>query len=210
MSAFECRDVTVLFSIFAAVAYGLGDFNGGVLSKRGGAWAVALVAQLAGTMIVLVVSLIDGGHPTRSDLLWAVLAGAGSGFGTVFLYRGLSSGRMSVVAPVSGLGAIALPASVGVLIGERPGLLVWAGVVLALPAIWLVSRESDDERGAVAGRAAKSVAQESSVTDGILAGLGFGALFVALAQIPEEGGFLPLALYQAVGAVVIVLVAVSL
>ena len=45
--------MTVLLSLFAAVSYGLGDFNGGVFAKRGGPWAVSLVAQLSATVIVL-------------------------------------------------------------------------------------------------------------------------------------------------------------
>ncbi len=46
--------------------------------------------------------------------------------------------------------------------------------------------------------------------DGVLAGLGFGALFAALAQIPEEAGFLPLAANQLVAGAAVVAVAVAL
>ncbi|MGB0100169.1 MAG: DMT family transporter [Nocardioides sp.] len=191
--------MSVLLSLIAAAAYGVGDFNGGIFSRRGGAWAVALVAQLAGTALVLVVVLVDGGSPTAADLGWALAAGVGNGLGTAFLYRGLSSGRMGVVAPVSGVGAVVVPVVVGLAGGERPGPLVWVGIVLALPAIWLVSREVGG--GAVTG---------GGLTDGILAGLGFGSLFAALAQIPEEAGFLPLALNQLVAAGAIVLIAVTL
>jgi drug/metabolite transporter (DMT)-like permease len=195
--------VTVLLSLLAALAYGLSDFNGGIFSKRGGPWAVSLVAQLAATVLVLGVALVDGGDPTRTDVLWALLAGVGNGFGTAFLYRGLSSGRMGVVAPVSGVGAVVVPVAVGVVTGERPGALVWTGVVLALPAIWLVSREPVT---AVDGTSPRG----SGIADGILAGLGFGALFAALAQIPEEAGFLPLALNMLVGGVVVIAVAITL
>jgi len=194
--------VTVLLSLLAAASYGLGDFNGGIFSKRGGAWAVSLLAQLSGTLFVLVVALVDGGDPTRADLAWAVLAGLGNGFGTAFLYRGLASGRMGVVAPVSGVGAVLVPVVVGISSGERPAMTVWTGLVLALPAIWLVSREPVDAAAASKGG--------SGVVDGVLAGLGFGALFAALAQVPEEAGFLPLALNQLVAGAAIVLIAVAL
>src|SRR4029079_14105737 len=163
-------DVTVLLSLLAAVSYGLGDFNGGIFSKRGVPWAVSLVAQLAGTVAVLVVALVDGDSPDRSDLVWALVAGIGKGCGTPFLYRGLAMGRMGVVAPVSGVGAVVVPVLVGVLTGERPDLSVWFGVVLALPAIWLVSREP-------ASTVDGTTPRGSGVVDGILAGLGFGALF---------------------------------
>ena len=193
--------MTLLLSLFAAASYGLGDFNGGIFSRRGGAWAVSLVAQLGGTAMVLVVALVDGGSPTSADLTWAVVAGVANGFGTAFLYRGLASGRMGVVAPVSGVGAVLVPVLVGLGAGERPGALVWVGVLLALPAIWLVSREP------VQG---PTVGAGSGLTDGILAGLGFGALFAALAQIDEQAGFFPLALNQLIAGFAIIVVAMTL
>jgi drug/metabolite transporter (DMT)-like permease len=195
--------VTVLLSLLAALSYGLGDFNGGFFSKRASPWAVALVAQVFGGLAVLVVALVAGGDPTRTDLGWAVVAGVGNGFGTAFLYRGLASGRMGVVAPVSGVGAVLVPVVVAVLTGERPGLAVWLGVVVAIPAIWLVSREP------VAPQS-EAPAGSSGLLDGILAGLGFGALFAALAQIPEEAGLLPLALNQLIAGVGIIAVALVL
>jgi drug/metabolite transporter (DMT)-like permease len=196
--------MSILLSLFAAASYGLGDFNGGIFSRRGGAWAVSLVAQLAGTALVLVLVVFDGGSPTGGDLAWAAVAGIGNGFGTAFLYRGLSSGRMGVVAPVSGVGAALVPVAVGVLTGERPEVLVWLGILVALPGIWMVSREPS------AGGAPGAGVLGSGLTDGILAGLGFGTLFAALAQIPEEAGFLPLALNQVVAGLAIVAVATAL
>ncbi|WP_345524090.1 DMT family transporter [Nocardioides conyzicola] len=193
--------MSILLSLFAAASYGLGDFNGGLFSRRGGAWAVSLVAQLAGTALVLLLVVVDGGSPTGGDLAWAGVAGVGNGFGTAFLYRGLSSGRMGVVAPVSGVGAVLVPVVVGVLTGERPGALVWIGVLLALPAIWLVSREPATDAPPGTG---------SGILDGVLAGLGFGTLFAALAQIPAEAGFLPLALNQLIAGGAIILVALAL
>ncbi len=192
--------MSVLLSLLAAASYGLGDFGGGMFSRRAGAWAVSLVAQLFGTTLVLVVVAVDGGSPTGADLAWAVLAGVGNGFGTAFLYRGLSSGRMGVVAPVSGVGCVLIPALAGIAGGERPATLVWLGVVLALPAIWLVSREPVRD---AAGPA-------SGLLDGVLAGLGFGTMFAALGQVPGEAGFLPLAVNQGIAAVAIIGTALAL
>ncbi|MEO5851865.1 MAG: EamA family transporter [Nocardioides sp.] len=191
--------LAVLLSLLAALSYGLADFVGGAASKRTSPWAVALVAQVTGAAAVLVLGAFAGGSPTSTDLAWAVAAGLFNGLGTAFLYRGLSGGRMGVVAPVSGVGAAALPVVVGLLLGERPAALVWVGFVAALPGIWLVSREpvgsGTPERG-------------SGLLDGALAGLGFGGLFACLAQIPAAAGYLPLALNQVVAGGAIVVVAV--
>jgi drug/metabolite transporter (DMT)-like permease len=192
--------MAILLSLLAAASYGLADFVGGVTSKRVSPWSVALVAQLGGAALVFLVTLWVPGSPTTADMAWSVVAGLGNGFGTAFLYRGLSAGRMGVVAPVSGVGAALVPVVVGVLTGERPTALVWIGILLALPGIWLVAREPATGPGPLG----------AGLTDGILAGLGFGTLFAALAQIPEGAGLVPLALNQVVAGLTIVLVAMVL
>ncbi|MCD4534858.1 DMT family transporter [Nocardioides sp. cx-169] len=192
--------MALLLSLAAAASYGLSDFIGGVASKRVTPWTIALVGQVAGSLPFLVAGLLGDGSFGPAVLGWSVLAGLGNGLGTAFLYRGLSSGRMGVVAPVSGVGAALLPISVGLVTGERPSTLVWLGIVAAIPAIWLVAREP------VTG----SSTGGTGLIDGVLAGVGFGVLFSALAQIPEDAGLVPLALNQLVAAVVIVLVAALL
>lgn len=193
--------MTVVLSLLAAASYGLADFSGGMFSKRASPWSVALTAQVGGGLIVLLLSLLTDGDVTRADLGWTLVAGVGNGFGTAFLYRGLAAGRMGVVSPVSGVGAVLVPVVVGLLTGERPGLVVSVGVVAALPAIWLVSREPVDGPASGSG---------SGLMDGVLAGLGFGTLFAALAQIPDDAGFLPLAVNQLVAGGAIIVVAMVL
>jgi uncharacterized membrane protein len=193
----------VLLSLTAALSYGLADFTGGFAARRAGAWTVAFVAQAVSAAATLVVALVLPGDPTGSDLAWAVAAGVANGLGTAFLYRGLSSGRMGVVAPVSGVGAAVVPVLAGVGLGERPAALAWVGIAAALPGIWLVSREP--------GPAASAPASSGSgLVDGVLAGLGFGLLFVCLGRFTDDAGLLPLALNQAVaGAAIVVLALVS-
>jgi len=191
--------VTVLLSLLAAASYGLADFNGGWVSKRVSAWTVAFAAQAGGTVATLAIALVVAGRPSGADLAWAALAGLGNGFGTAFLYRGLASGRMGVVAPVSAIGSVLVPVVVGLFLGERPGGVVWIGIAVAFPAIWFVSREP----------AAAVRAGSAGLTDGVLAGLGFGTLFVALSRVSEDSGLLPLALNQAVAGMTIVVVATA-
>jgi drug/metabolite transporter (DMT)-like permease len=193
---------TVLFALGAAVAYGLSDFVGGVVSRRTSVWPVSLTACLGATIGTVVLALVLPGEPTASDYAWGLLAGVGSGTGTVFLYRGFAKGRMGVVAPVSAVGAALLPAALGVITGERPTLLVWIGMLVALPGIWLVSREpTEDEHGP--GVAA-------GLVDGVLAGLGFGLLFAALGQVPDGAGYWPVVGTQVVSMVAVVVAALLL
>ena len=94
-----------------------------------------------------------------------------------------------------------VPVAVGVLSGERPDALVWVGILIALPGIWLVAREPATGAGPAAVR------DSSTACSPVWAS---ASLFAALAQIPEEAGFLPLALNQVVAGVAIVAVATAL
>jgi len=188
----------VVLALSSAVAYGASDFVGGVGARRFSSWQIVLVGQTTGAVVMLIAGLALPGTPMAVDFAWALLAGVGSATGSIFLFRGLSRGRMGLVAPISAVGAAVLPVLVGVALGERPSWLVWVGMVLALPGIWLVSRPAASDRPHDV---------RGAVLDGVLAGLGFGILFIALAQISDAAGLLPLAANQLSGAVLAAVVA---
>lgn len=191
----------ILLALSAALAYGAADFIGGVGSRRYSSWQVVLVGQTAGALVMLVAGLILPGSPALRDFAWALLAGVGSATGSIFLFRGFARGRMGLVAPISAVGAAVLPVLVGVALGDRPSGLVWIGVLAALPGIWLVSRETTSDRPA---------RKRGALVDGAIAGVGFGVLFIALAQISADAGLLPLAANQLIGAILTMGAATSL
>lgn len=190
----------ILLALGAALAYGASDFLAGLQSRRASAYAVAVAAQCAGALSVLLAALLlPAAHPTGSAMAWGAASGIGSGLGTLFLYRGFGSGRMSVVAPVSAVGSAGLPVIVGVALGDRPSALAIIGIVLALPAVALISRGESGIAGGTAGR--------SGLADGLLAGGGFALLFIALGQVPASAGLWPLVVGQLLSTGVIVIAA---
>lgn len=198
--------MAIVLALCSALAYGLSDFVGGILSRRTSAWSVAVVGQTSSAVCTALLALFIAGSPDAADFRWAVLAGVGSGVGTGFLYRGLSSGRMGVVAPVSAVGAAVVPVLAGTVTGERPSILVWLGILAAMPGIWLVSSTPDDPvangasggPGVAPGSVTRRVSVAEGLVDGVLAGLGFGVLFAALGQVPDSAGWWPLATCQVV------------
>jgi uncharacterized membrane protein len=199
--------IGIALALLAAIGYGIADFVGGTGARRAPAMSIVFIGQMVGAAAMLIVGLASPGTPTLAHLAWALLAGLGSAAGSIFLLRGLSRGRMAVVAPTSAVGAAVLPVLAGLAGGERLVTLVWIGLVLAFPGIWLVSRQISDAAEAVGSET--SSAGRGAFVDGLLGGVGFGVLFVALGQIPKTAGTLPLALNQLTGAFVTVAVATA-
>lgn len=198
--------MSVILGLAAAVAYGASDFFAGMLSRRASFLQVAIVAQLAATVVCLTaLPFTTGSAPPPVALGWGAAGGAGGALGALALYRGLGAGRMAVVAPISGVLAAALPVVAGFVIGERPSALAIGGVVLALPAVWLVSTvDSTVDKATGAGEAGSA----AGVVDGLLAGLGFGLLFLGLARGGKDAGLWPVAISMIAAALVMSAVAV--
>ncbi len=197
--------IGIVLALGSALAYGASDFVGGLGSRRHSFWPVVLVGQCAGALLILAAGLSVPGRPVVLDFIWAALAGVGSATGGIFLFRGFTRGTMGLVAPISAVGAAVLPLVAGVAFGERPGWLAWVGILAALPGIWLVSRGSHSDSAA-----GPTTHRRAALIDGAIAGIGFGILFIALAQISDDAGLLPLAANQLVGATVTGLAAASL
>ena len=195
--------MSIVLALVSALCYGCSDFAAGLAARRSSVWAVSVVVQLLSGLVLVVASLLLPADPTAVDLLWAAAGGMGSGLGVGFLYRGLSSGQMSVVAPISGVGAAVVPVLAGLAGGERPSWLVWVGIVAAFPSIWLVSAAPDAGTGPASGHG-------TAVRDGVLAGLGFGVLFACLGQVGDESGTWPLALTQLTSTLSVVALALLL
>ena len=183
----------ILLALGSAVGYGTADFLAGWLSRRRHWARVSLFTQLTAAAGAVVASAVVGGRPSGASLAWGALSGLGGGLGTLALYRGLARGRMSVVAPLSGVLAAGLPALLGVALGDRPSAPATIGLLLALPAVWLTARPDEPDGAARAGAA--------SIVDGVLAGLGFSVLFIGLQRAGRGVGLWPTAASQVVAAV---------
>jgi drug/metabolite transporter (DMT)-like permease len=135
--------MAAILALSAAVAYGVGDFLGGVAARRVPPTAVVLWSHIVGLGMLVTLAPLVGGEVTPRAL--AVGAGAGvlGGAGVALFYRGLAVGAMSVVAPVAALLSAAVPVVVGLATGERPSTAALAGIALALGAVVLISREGD-------------------------------------------------------------------
>jgi len=100
------------FALSASVAWGLGDFAGGLFSRGKPAVSVVLGAQCAALLALILVVAAAGLPVPQVFLLSGTLAGMSSGCAAILLYRALAIGPMGVVAPIFALSA-AIPVVAG-------------------------------------------------------------------------------------------------
>jgi len=190
-----------LFALASAIGYGVSDFVGGLASRRVAALRVVLVSYPVSMVLLGVLAVLNGGTVSAPAVYWGALSGVCQGLGVWWLYAALGSGPISVVAPLTAVLAAAVPLGVGLVLGERPGAIAGAGVVLAMIAVVLVSREATDE-DVRPHRFTRGVAV---LTMG--AGLAFGLNYVCIDRMPADSHLWPLFFGRVTATVVIVGVA---
>jgi drug/metabolite transporter (DMT)-like permease len=191
--------VAVLLGLLVAVSYGAADFLGGFSSKRAPAAVIVLQTQILGLVLIAVLVLaIPDQHVIGADLMRGAGAGAGALLGLVLLYRGLAAGAMSIVAPIAAIGAAVLPFAWGLATGERPGALAVVGVGTALVAVALVAAPSEH------GPPIENHRRE--LTLALIAGAGFGAVFILFGDTAKASGLWPLMSSRLVSTIVLLIV----
>ncbi|MDT0510188.1 EamA family transporter [Novosphingobium sp. MMS21-SN21R] len=171
-----------IFGLLAALAFGGGDFLGGLSARRTTWGQVALMSQLSGLLPLTAMAFVQGGSVDQHAFGWSLGAGVGEAAGICLLYKALAEGQMAVVAPVTALLAIALPVLVTMATGPMPGLLALAGIAAAVPALILISREpSARELGPIVSK---------SLLGAVAAGFGVAMFMICLSQA-ASGGVMP-------------------
>jgi drug/metabolite transporter (DMT)-like permease len=164
---------------------------------------VVLVSYPVALVLLGGLALAFGGTVSSGAVIWGALSGVSQGLAVWWFYAALGSGPISVVSPLTAVLAAGVPLAVGLGMGERPGAVAGVGVVLALAAVVLVSRETTDQDV----RPHRFTAKVAWLTLG--AGLGFGLNYVLLHEAPAEARLWPL-LFGRVAATVVVLAAAIL
>ena len=185
----------ILLAISSALVWGSGDFCGGRAATKSDPFQVLALAGLSGMVLLLVASRVVGEPlPLDGSLLWAAAAGLAGGGGIVALYSGLAVGSAATVAPLAAVAAAVMPVIFAAFTLGLPRPVQLVGFALALAGIWLVARATPQGDASRAG-----------VKYGTLAGVGFGAFLILIAQVDLQAVYVPLA----VARVMMLLTAVS-
>src|SRR5206468_7118538 len=135
--------ITVVLGLAAAVLYGVGDFAGGIASRRHTAITVLLLSYPVGALLMAAMLPLFGGHNDAKATVYGVAGGAAGLLGVVLMYSLMTVAPINVISPVTAVLAAIVPVVVGVIIGERPHVTAWSGIALGLSAVVLVSRTTE-------------------------------------------------------------------
>ena len=162
---------------------------------------MVLVSYPIALVILAALAAIVGGEINHGAVFWGGLCGVTQAFGIWWFYAALGTGPISVVSPLTAILVAGIPVGVGLMLGERPGPIAAAGVVLALVAVVLVSRQATDE-DVTPHRFTPAVAWLT-----IGSGLAFGLNFVLIHQAPPDAKLWPLVFARLSASVVVFLIA---
>lgn len=168
-----------LLALGSSLAWGCADFAGGLAARRIGTLRAITVSYPAGAVLLTVFALtVVPGSIDGTVLAWSAAVGIVGIVAMVLLYAALAAGPMGIISPLTALGGAAVPVVVGIARGESLTPLVLLGMVLAVVAVVLVSREPGPHRQ-ITGRAL--------VLSGG-AGLFIGLYLTGLGLAPESSG----------------------
>jgi drug/metabolite transporter (DMT)-like permease len=190
--------MAALLALAGAACWGVGDFCGGLASRRTTVLVVLAISQGVGLAGVLVWALVSrDAFPGVVPLLPAVAGGAAGVLGLAALYRGFAVGAIGIVAPISAAWPIA-PLAVDATRGIVPNTLQWLGIGLVLVGVVALSLE-----GAATGGSRLSAGAGLA----LLAALGFGGFIIGLDAGADESANWAVVAARAASVTLAVLVA---
>ena len=132
--------MSILLALVSAAVYGIADYAGGRASRVFASALVTLVGQVVSlVLVVALVLLIGTPEPSGGTFAWGVVGGAAGAVGLVSLYHAFAHGAITVVAPLSAVVGAVLPVIVGLAEGERPEVMAYVGIAVALVAVAIAS-----------------------------------------------------------------------
>ena len=165
----------VVLGLLASMGWGIADFGGGLTSRRAPVLGVLLGSQIASLAIgVPILAAVSEPAMRQIDLAVSIAGGVLGAAGLSLLYRGLSVGRMGVVAPVAAVITATLPVVYGFVTEGAPSSLAIVGIVAAIVSVVLVSRSPDAADG-----------RPSGLRYGVAAGTLFGLFTIGAAQLND-------------------------
>jgi drug/metabolite transporter (DMT)-like permease len=194
--------VAAVLALISALVWGVADFVGGFASRKSTPMQTLVLTTPAGLAFIIPLAFLLGGERAGS-LAPGIAAGFCGSFGILLLYLALSAGPMGVLSPISAVLGAAIPVVVGLFRGERPGVLAYVGMALAVVAIVTVGLEpsnptDDQTHQRVTPRA---------LAYALGAGVGIGLFFAFVGLAPKDAGLWPVVFARSTSSFLLVSIA---
>jgi drug/metabolite transporter (DMT)-like permease len=185
-----------LFGLLSALSWGAGDFTGGIVSRRSGAYRAAFYGESTGLIfLAIMLAITREPVPGWSAWGWSAAAGAIGAGGLVLLFLSLAEGQMSIAAPVSALMGAVLSVIFSALTEGLPGPEKYIGFALALVAVWLISQGDGSEK--------KLHLHIANLRMPLLSGVCFGFYFILIHQGSHTATVWPMVAARSAGSLVL-------
>lgn len=176
--------MTIIFSLTAALFYGLADYSGSRASRFANSASITFFGQaVAFVALGVFLAIVKTPVMPLESWLWTTGGGFGGALALVAFYKAMSMGSMTVIAPITAVIGLSVPVIAGVLSGERPSGSAWIGILLATIAVALVADVLDRHDLPTPPRV---------IWMAVAAGLGFGMIFVCMGNASHDHGVWPL------------------
>lgn len=161
----------ILLATVAALSFGVGDFIGGRAARIAGAPLTVAGGQVIAVLLTGALALaLRPPWPSGTDTWIAVVSGLVDSAALMLLYHGLAHGRVGIVAALTSVLSVAVPAVLEMLLIRSSGALAMAGIALAVVAVAILSYVADEPGDDDAARRAT----RHSLFYGMGAGMTFG------------------------------------
>ena len=176
--------MTIIFSLTAALFYGLADYSGSRASRFANSASITFFGQaVAFVALGVFLAIVKTPVMPLESWLWTTGGGFGGALALVAFYKAMSLGSMTVIAPITAVIGLSVPVFAGVLSGERPSGSAWIGILLAVVAVSLVADALGKHDLPTPPRV---------IWMAVAAGLGFGMIFVCMGNASHDHGVWPL------------------
>lgn len=157
---------------------------GALAARKLAAVWVTFWIHLAGLVVLLPATLLLNDPLSLRALTVGSIAGIAGVVGLISYFRAMALSPIGIVSPIAAAVSVAMPVLVGVVyFAEQVSAMQALGMLCGLGAVVLVAYRRTATNGKLEQRA---------LWLSIVAGVGFGAFYIALSQAPADSGLWPL------------------
>jgi drug/metabolite transporter (DMT)-like permease len=175
----------VVLGLSAATCIGFSNIVAGLTARRLTPLSVGFWSQATGTVWCALLILVLRPPLVSGQISGGLLAGLAGGAGMVLFYQSMTTGAISLVAPITAC-SVVFPVIYAIASGETPTLPIAAGLVAIIGGILLASVRPAPVRGDPPD--SRIATDSRAIALAIVAAAAFGAFFILIDFAPPVSG----------------------